>query len=103
GVNPGEEKILEPSPLDLVRVFIGAEDKEEHTVAPGRVIFVGNASVSPAIDLEEHGLFGQVILDGLKGAADKEGYEADGNITVSELDTYIDANLMNLARKYGKS
>jgi carboxyl-terminal processing protease len=103
GIDPGEEKLLEPSPLDLLRVFIGAEDKEEHTVPPGRVVFLGNANITPAIDLEEHGLFAQVILDGLKGAADKDGYEADGNITVDELDAYIDANLIALARKAGKS
>lgn len=103
GIDPGQEKLLEPNPLDLLRVFIGNEDKEEHTVPPGRVVFLGNVNVSPAIDLDEHGLFAQVILDGLNGAADKAGYEPDGNVTVEELDAYIDANLMPLARKAGKS
>lgn len=103
GIDPGEEKLLEPSPLDLLRVFIGSEDKEEHTVPPGRVVFLGNANISPAIDLEEHGLFAQVVLDGLKGKADKDGYEPDGNITVDELDAYIDTNLMALARTHGKT
>ncbi len=108
GVDPGEEKLLEPNPLDVLRAFVmvgndDKEDKEESTTPPGRVVFLASASVSPAIDLEEHGLFAQVILDGLKGAADKDGYEPDGNVTVDELDAYIETNLLNLARKYGKN
>jgi C-terminal peptidase prc len=111
GIDPGEEKLLEPRPSDLLRVFIGGDDKEkdkekekdELTVPLGRVVFLGNVNITPAIDLEEHGLFAQVILDGLKGKADKDGYEPDGNITVDELDAYVDANLMPLARTYGKT
>lgn len=103
GVDPGTEKLLEPSPLDSVRAFFGSEDKEEHTLPQGRVVFIGNANITPAIDLEEHGLFAQVLLDALKGAADKDGYEPDGNVTVDELATYIEGHLPDLARKHGKN
>ncbi|MFL6546161.1 MAG: hypothetical protein ACJ8LM_13400, partial [Candidatus Udaeobacter sp.] len=104
GVDPGEEKLLEPRPADLARAFIPLnEEKDEQPAPQGRAIFLSNIGVAPAVDTEEHGLFAQVLLDGLNGKADREGYEPDGNITISELDSYIDSNLMSLARKYGKT
>lgn len=103
GVDPGKEKLLEPNPLDFVRVFIGSEDKEEHTLPRGRVVFVGNVNIAPAIDIENHGLFAHALLAGLKGAADVDGYEPDGLVTVAELDTYLDKILPDLGRKHGKT
>src|SRR5438270_4389761 len=57
-------------------------------------------SASP--DLEEHGLFVTALLAGLKGEADKEGYEADGVVTVDELTTYLNKNVPELKRKHNK-
>src|SRR5262249_15597843 len=42
-------------------------------------------------------------LDGLKGAADKEGYEPDGVVTVDELQEYVDKELPERAHKIGKT
>lgn len=105
GIDTGAEKeaILEPNTLDFVRAFVGSEDKEEHTMQPGRAIFLANANIAPAIDLEKHGLFTQVILDGLNGAADKDGYEPDGVVTVDELDSYSEGHITELGRQHGKS
>ena len=44
-----------------------------------------------------------MLLDGLKGAADKEGYEPDGVVTVDELATYVEKELPELARKHGQN
>lgn len=96
GIDPGKEKLLEPNPLDFVRVFVGSEDKEEHTLPQGRVVYIANANISPAVEVEGHGLFAHALLAGLKGAADVEGYEPDGLITVDEMDTYLDKTLPEL-------
>ncbi|MBX7103772.1 MAG: S41 family peptidase [Gemmataceae bacterium] len=103
GIDPGKEKLLEPNPLDFIRVFVGSEDKEEHTLPQGRVVYIANANISPAVEVEGHGLFAHALLAGLKGAADVEGYEPDGLVTVDEMDTYLDKTLPELARKYGKT
>jgi C-terminal peptidase prc len=103
GVDPGGEKLLEPNPIDFVRAFVGSEDKEEHTLPQGRVVFIANGSVAPPIDVENHGLMAHVILAGLRGAADVEGYEPDGVVTVDELDVYMEKQIPELARKWGKT
>src|SRR5205823_3413021 len=51
----------------------------------------------------KHSLFGQTLLDGLKGKADRDGYEADGLVMVNELTKYIDEELPRVARKVGKT
>ena len=43
-------------------------------------------------------MFTKVLIDGLKGAADKDGYEPDGVVTVDELDTYLEKEMPKLAR-----
>jgi C-terminal peptidase prc len=83
--------------------FLGSEGKEEHTPAPGRVVFLATSGGVPSIDLERHGLFTQLLLDGLSGKADKEGYEPDGVVTAEELAAYLDRELPELARTHGKT
>jgi C-terminal peptidase prc len=89
--------------LDLVRVFVGNEDKEEHTLPPGRVVILSNNSVTHPLDLPSQGMFTKVLIDALKGAADKDGYEPDGVVTVDEIDTYLEKELARLARQNGKT
>lgn len=103
GVDPGKEKLLEPNPFDFARVFVGSEDKEEHTYPPGRVIFVANVSASAPVEFADHSLFAKVILEGLQGSADKEGYEADGVVTIDELEEYIEKRTIELIREAGKA
>jgi C-terminal peptidase prc len=82
--------------------FLG-EDGEEHTTPPGRAVFISNIGTLPSIDLAGHGLFTAAILEGLKGAADTEGYEPDGVVTVDELSQYLDKRTHELAREHGKT
>jgi C-terminal peptidase prc len=83
--------------------FLGDDGSEEHLAKPGRVLFLATNGLSPSLDLKEHGLFTQALLDGLKGAADKEGYEPDGAVMVDELTEYLDKKIPELAGKYGKT
>jgi len=103
GLDPGKEVLAEPNLFDLVKVFIGPEDKEEHVLPPGRVVMLSNNSVSQPLELESSGLFTKVLLDGLKGAADQNGYEPDGVVTVEEIDAYLEKELPKLARQHGKT
>jgi C-terminal peptidase prc len=104
-IDHGKTVVAEPQInfLDLLRVFVGNEDKEEHTLPPGRVVILSNNSVTHPLDLPSQGMFTKALIDGLKGAADKDGYEPDGVVTVDEVDTYLEKELSRLARQNGKT
>ena len=95
--------IPEPSftdkPFAEFRGDAGFGDGQEF--APGRVLFMPDHLVTPSLDGPDHGIFAMAILDGLKGAADAEGQEADGLVTVNELSEYLVKQVSELARKYG--
>jgi carboxyl-terminal processing protease len=104
GYNDGPEKLGEPTLAESpYEEFRGTDGKHEKGPAPGRIVFLANSGMSASLDLEKHGLFTQVLLDGLKGAADKEGYEPDSLVTVEELAEYVDSELPALGRKAGKT
>src|SRR5262249_19196995 len=65
--------------------FLGDDGTEDHLPKPGRIAFLATNGLSASLDLKDHGVFSQVLLDGLKGGADKEGYEPDGLVTLDEL------------------
>jgi C-terminal peptidase prc len=78
--------------------FFGKDKDEEEAPAPGRALFLASGTgrlLSP--DGKEHGTFTDVILDGLKGKADKEG-EPDGVVTVDELADYMKDKLPALVK-----
>jgi C-terminal peptidase prc len=102
GYTIGKDPAPEPSlGQNAYREFLGTDGGDEGAPAPGRVVFLATNGLSTSLDLKGHGLFTQVLLDGLKGAADKEGYEPDGVITVDELTAYVDKEMPELARKFG--
>src|SRR5438270_145159 len=82
-----DKHIPEPSfadkPFSEFRGDLGSEETQERT--PGRVVFLANRPNSTSLDGADHGIFAQAVLDALKGAADEEGKEADGLVTVDEL------------------
>jgi C-terminal peptidase prc len=80
--------------------FLGDDGTDEHTAKPGRAVFLATNGLTQALDLKEHGLFADVVLEALKGAADKEGYEPDGVVTVDELAAYLDKEIPPRARKH---
>lgn len=102
GFDIGTEKMPDANSGSFFREFLSQQDeKKDHS--PSRVLFLANAGTKPSLDLEKHGIFAQAILDGLGGKADSEGYEPDGNITVSELAKYVRKVVPELARAHGKT
>jgi len=86
----------EPNLQNFYREFLGSDETKD--TSPSRVIFLPNSGVKPSLDLEQHAIFTQPLLDGLdKGKADAEGYEPDGNITVNELVKFFRKHLHELA------
>ncbi len=88
------------------REFLGDDASEDHQPLPGRIAFLATNGLTTSVDLKDHGLFATVLLDGLKGGADgegfRDGYEADGLVTVDEMYRYINKKLPELARAHGK-
>jgi C-terminal peptidase prc len=100
----GKQAIAEPTLGNApYKEFLGDDGSEDHLPRPGRILFLATNGLARSIDLKDHGLFAQVVLDGLRGAADKDGGEPDGSITVDELTEYIDKELPELATKHGKT
>ena len=101
GFDLGKEPMPDFSVNSLSRDFLGSDETRE--TFPSRVVLMANNGLKPSIDLKDHGIFAQVILDGLRGKADSEGYESDGNITANELIKYFRKQLPTLARANGKN
>jgi carboxyl-terminal processing protease len=101
GFDSGKEKRPDPNLVSFYREFLGKDD--EKLPAASRVVFLSNNGLKPSLDLKSHGIFAKVLLDGLRGKADREGYEPDGLITVEELAKYVRKELPDLARANGKT
>lgn len=93
----------QPLGKDPYKEFIGDDGTEEHGAQPGRVVFLATNGLSTSLDLKTQGVFTTALLDGLKGAADKEGYEPDGVVTVDEMIEYLDKKMPELVRESGKT
>lgn len=101
GFDPGKSPMPDFNYNSLLRDFLGSDDSRDTT--PSRVVMLPNTGMKPSLDLAKHGILTQVILDGMRGRADAEGYEPDGNITVNELIKYVRKELPELAREHGKT
>src|SRR5262249_34822326 len=78
-------------------------EAEDHAPQTGRVVFLATNGLHTSIDLKDNGLFAKAVIEGLTGAADKDGYEPDGSVTVDELAEYLDKRIPELAREHGKN
>jgi C-terminal peptidase prc len=104
GFDGGKNAPADADPEKVYQEYFGSEkDEDEMPQKAGRVVFAANDGLAPPIDLEKHGLFAKVLLDGLKGAADKEGYEPDGVVTVDELVEYVGKTMPESIQKEGKT
>lgn len=95
------EKAPDPNLANFYREFLGND--EAKGTNPSRVIFLPNSGLKPSLATKEGGLLTSVLLEGLKGKADSEGYEADGNITISELVKFVRKELADRVREVGKT
>jgi carboxyl-terminal processing protease len=111
GFTTTDKKVAEPSLgtnlYNLYPEFLGAEDKdgEEELAKPGRALFsiLSSRGWAHPLDLKDHGIFADSVLHALQGAADKDGYEPDGLITVDELREYLDKEGREQIRTAGKT
>ncbi len=104
GFDPGKETILEPNIFSLTRAFLGVKEKDDAEPPQGRTVILAGDGTSPVSTVDDkQGIFAKSVIDGLRGAADKDGYEPDGNVTVDELTKYLESDIPTLARKYGKT
>jgi carboxyl-terminal processing protease len=95
-----EDQAPDPNLQNFYKEFLNQD--EAKVVAPSQVVFLPNSGLKPSLDLAKHGVFTQALLNGLKGEADSEGYEADGNITINELIKFFRKELHELALEHGK-
>lgn len=100
GFDSGQDPVPEGNLLNFYKEFLHQD--EGKAIAPSRVVFLPNSGMKPSLDLDKHGIFTQSLLNGLTGKADSEGYEPDGNITISELVKFYKKELHELAMTHGK-
>jgi C-terminal peptidase prc len=100
GKEPAPEPVLGAFPF---KEFRGTDGRALPASAPGRALFLATSDLAPSVDLKTKGLFTKVVLDGLKGAADRQGYEADGVVTVAELADYLEKEVPERARRGGRT
>ena len=99
-----KESVLEPNLMDFVRVLMGVKEKDDAEPPAGRAVLLSGFGTNSSVTIDgKEGIFTKAMIDGLKGAADKDGYEADGVVTIEELNKYLENEIPNLARKYGKN
>jgi carboxyl-terminal processing protease len=104
GFTTNDKKIADATlGINPYKEFLGTDDNEEELSKPGRELFLATIGLNRSLDLKDHGVFAQVLLDGLRGAADKDGYEADGVITVDELTKYLVQGVRELVRDNGQT
>ncbi len=104
GFDAGEETVLEPNLIDLIRVFYAHEEEELKNDDPaplGRAVILGNAGLVSNVQ-GDRGIFSKVVMDALRGQADTDG-GPDGNVTVDELIRHLETKVPDLARKVGKT
>ena len=103
GIDPGKETAAEPGMRDILVALFGVEEKEDQLTIHDKVLFLSAVPTFDPLTKGDHGLFASVVLDALKGAADTDGYEPDGIVTVDELFKYVDKKAADEARSTGKT
>lgn len=110
GFDAGKETLAEPNAGAMAAAFFGtvseSKDKEEDdeaTTTFSKVVALAYLPGNDPITVDGHGLFTKNVVAALKGAADTEGYEADGVVTVEEFAKYLDKEVTEQARTLGKT
>ena len=103
GYDAGKEKLAEPNLSDILNGIFGGEDKDDNALPQDRVFMLGSIPSQDPLSKDGHSIFSSLVLEGLKGKADVEGYEPDGLVTVDELVKYLDKTLPDATRAAGTS
>jgi carboxyl-terminal processing protease len=109
GFDAGKETLAEPNTFAILSAFYGtvsenkdAEDDEPQQIRD-KVVALSYLPGNDPIAVGDQGLFVKTSLEALRGAADKDGYEPDGVVTVDELSKYLEKEVTEQARVLGKS
>jgi C-terminal peptidase prc len=95
---------LDASPVDPTPGEAAHQlDVTDYPFAGAAATVLATDGRSPVLDLNRHDAFVQVLLNGLQGAADREGDEPDGLVTADELTDYLRKELPRLVREHGNS
>ncbi len=104
GFTTNDKKVAEPTlGTNPYKEFLGTDDNEEEPAKPGRALFLANLGLARSLDVKDHGIFAASLLRGLHGAADKDGYEPDGSVTVDELTEYLEKEMREEIRIQAKT
>lgn len=103
GYDAGKETVVEPGLREILAGLFGGEDKGDQPMLKDRVLMLGTTPAADPLTKGDHGLFASVLLDALKGAADKDGYEPDGLVTVDELAKFVEKEMPEQQRAIGKT
>jgi C-terminal peptidase prc len=104
GFDAGKEAIVEPNLSDILKAVYGTDEAGEDSPLPhDRLLMMSAIPGYDPVMKGSNSAFMSVMLDALKGKADKEGYEPDGLVTVDELVTYVEREAANEARTLGKT
>jgi C-terminal peptidase prc len=88
---------------NFISLIVPKKDAEDAEIPDGHVLCLASNGLKAAVELDGHSLFGESLLEGLRGKADREGYEPDGLIMADELTKYLKEEMPKLARKNGKT
>lgn len=109
GYDAGKEAQAEPNTYAILAAFYGTvsdnkdQEEEEPQQIRDKVIALSYLPGNDPITVGEQGLFVKSVVDALRGDADKDGYEADGVVTVDEFAKYLDKEVTEKARTLGKT
>lgn len=103
GFEAGKETLVEPNLRDVLAAVFGGEEKGESPMPHDRVVFLASVPSHDPLTKGNNGLFAADTLEALKGAADVDGYEPDGVVTVDELVKYLEKHCADDARTLGKT
>jgi C-terminal peptidase prc len=104
GFTTTDKKVAEPTlGTNPYKEFLGTDDNDEEAAKPGRALFLANLGMAPSLDLKDHGVFADSVIKGLKGTADKDGYEPDSVVTVDELTEYLGKEMPEQIRTHAKT
>src|SRR5262249_16943643 len=67
GLDAGKEPTPDPNLQNFYREYLGNEEVKGSSTS--RAVFLANSGLKPSLDLDKHGVFAQVLLDGLSGKA----------------------------------
>jgi len=103
GFDAGKETLVEPNLRDVLTGLYGGEEKGEQPAPHDKLLMLASVPIYEPLTKGDNGLFASSVLEALKGAADNEGYEPDGLVTVDELVKYVEKDMTDQARILGKT